>query len=95
MAAKGHPKSGGRKAGAKNVATREAKIALEVLAQQHSEAALSALVDVMNNGVSPAARVAAAPAILDRGYGKPRQAVAHSGGLSLSTLVEESYLKRP
>jgi hypothetical protein len=95
MAAKGHPKSGGRKAGAKNVATREAKLALEALAQQHSEAALGALVDVMNNSVSPAARVAAAVAILDRGYGKPRQALEHSGGLSLAELVQGSYRPHP
>ena len=48
------------------------------LARAHSEAAIEALVDVMQNSNSPAARVSAATAILDRGFGKPTQAIEQS-----------------
>ena len=50
------------------------------LARQHTAKAISTLVEIMQDeGAPKAARVAAASAILDRGYGKPRQAVEHSG----------------
>ena len=52
---KGLPKTGGRVAGSKNVATKEAKVALEQLAQEHTEAALAVLVDVMQNAETSAA----------------------------------------
>jgi Family of unknown function (DUF5681) len=41
------------------------------IARQHTTAAVATLVSVMKNPKSPAARVAAANAILDRGYGRP------------------------
>jgi len=44
------------------------------LAREHTEGALQTLVDIAYNPKSPAAaRVQAATAILDRGYGKPIQ----------------------
>jgi len=44
------------------------------LARQHMPAAIDALVSIMNNTkASDAARVSAATALLDRGYGKPQQ----------------------
>ena len=44
------------------------------LAREHTEGALRTLVDIAYNPKSPAAaRVQAATAILDRGYGKPIQ----------------------
>src|SRR5262245_14683911 len=44
------------------------------LARQHMPAAIDALVSIMNNPkASDAARVSAATALLDRGYGKPQQ----------------------
>ncbi|WP_458438733.1 portal protein [Methylorubrum extorquens] len=42
-------------------------------AREHTEAALAVLVQIATAGESEAARVAAANAILDRGYGKPTQ----------------------
>jgi hypothetical protein len=46
------------------------------LARSHTETAISTLVGVMNQSAAPpAARVAAASAILDRGWGKPAQAI--------------------
>lgn len=74
--------------GSKNVATKQAKAALEQLAQEHTGAALAVLVDVMQNAEAPAARVSAAVALLDRGYGRPRQAVEHSGGVDVGTVLD-------
>ena len=74
----GEKRGPGRK-GIPNKATKEAKLALEDLAKGHAEAALQALVSVATGGEFEAARVSAAVAILDRGYGKPRQAVEHAG----------------
>lgn len=54
------------------------KVAAEVreLARQHTADAIQTLVSIMTNPKSaPAARVSAATVLLDRGYGKPPQAV--------------------
>ncbi len=48
-------------------------------AREHTEAALAVLVQIATEGESEAARVAAANAILDRGYGKPSQPVDGDG----------------
>jgi hypothetical protein len=48
------------------------------LARSHTRAALNVLVAVMRNTkATPPARVAAANAILDRGWGKPTQAIGN------------------
>src|SRR5450631_3407093 len=44
---------------------------IQELARQHAPQALAALVEIATSGVSESARVAAACALLDRGYGKP------------------------
>ena len=61
----------GRPAGAGNKATSELKLNLSELAREYTNDAFSALVGVMNTSQSDSARIAAATAILDRGYGKP------------------------
>ena len=49
---------------------------IKSLARSHTEAAINCLVGVMNHPDSPhAARVSAATALLDRGWGKPAQAI--------------------
>jgi hypothetical protein len=50
------------------------KVIAEVrdLARQHTRKAIGTLVKVMQSGESDSARVAAANALLDRGFGKPR-----------------------
>ena len=50
------------------------KVIAEVrdLARQHTRKAIGTLVKVMQSGESDSARVAAAIALLDRGFGKPR-----------------------
>jgi phage terminase small subunit len=65
---------------------------LSELARQHTAAALGVLVDVAKQSESDSARVAAANAILDRGYGKPSQAVKHTGAIGtydLKNLTDE------
>jgi hypothetical protein len=48
---------------------------LKALAQEQTAEAVKTLIDVMKNGDKDAARVAAASALLDRGYGKPMQSI--------------------
>ncbi|UOG90520.1 MAG: hypothetical protein L3K52_09895 [Candidatus Thiothrix sulfatifontis] len=57
----------GRKRGALNAAT----INVRELARQHTENAINALVELLNNPESPQ-RAIAANSLLDRGYGKPK-----------------------
>jgi hypothetical protein len=50
------------------------------MARGHTEAAINCLVGVMNQSEAPpAARVAAANSLLDRGWGKPAQPVDGDG----------------
>ena len=50
---------------------------LAALARTYSEDAIAALVGIANDPkVNPSARISAANALLDRGHGKPPQAVA-------------------
>jgi hypothetical protein len=65
-------KTGGRVKGSINKATASIRDA----ARDYTQDALATLVEVMNDNQQPApARVSAANAILDRGYGKPHQSV--------------------
>jgi hypothetical protein len=77
MATHGGKREGaGRPAGLRNKATLERKASLTDLAQTHAAAAVQTLFSIMSNEAEAAsARVAAANAILDRGFGRPRQAV--------------------
>lgn len=63
----------GRKKGSENKATKKQKVNLSFIARQHTDTAILALVDICLNGESESARVSAANALLDRGYGKPMQ----------------------
>jgi hypothetical protein len=57
------------------------------LARSHSRTALNVLVGVMrSNEATPAARVAAANAILDRGWGKAPQAIESGNGSPLEMI---------
>ena len=52
---------------------------LQELGRQYTEQAIETLADIMNNGDAPAsARLAAAEALLNRGWGKPIQATAQA-----------------
>jgi len=60
------------------------------LARQHTKAAVETLVEIMQTGDKDAARVAAAEALLNRGWGRPEQAVALTGadGEALTVVVQ-------
>lgn len=80
MAQRGGKRAGaGRPKGAKDRLTREAGATLSELARQHTESALNALVYIATQGESETARVSAANALLDRGYGKAPQQLEHTG----------------
>ncbi len=49
------------------------------MARQHTSTALETLLEVAMASDSDAARVSAANALLDRGYGKPPQPMEHAG----------------
>jgi hypothetical protein len=69
----------GRPKGSRDRATAAQGAALSELARQHTATALKTLVTIATTGQSEAARISAATAILDRGYGRPPQALQHSG----------------
>lgn len=77
MAQRGGKREGaGRKPGQVPKAKRE----LADMAKEHADAALATLVEIATSKeAAEGARVSAAVAILDRGYGKPSQAVKLSG----------------
>lgn len=80
MAKRGGKRPGaGRPKGRKDKATIAQLATLGDLAKNHTATALSALVDIAEKGESEASRVAAANSILDRIYGKPKQAIEHGG----------------
>src|SRR4051794_40170770 len=54
-----------------------APIEIRSLARSHTEIAIKVLAGIAKDGTNEAARVAAAVALLDRGWGKPPQ--AHTG----------------
>ena len=60
------------------------------LARAHTGEAIDTLVSIMANAkAAPAARVSAANALLDRGYGKPPQHITGEGGPSYVVRLPE------
>lgn len=91
-------KHGGSRPGAgrKKGEVSQAKRQLADMAKDHAEQALQVLVNIALSGESEAARVSAANAILDRGYGKPMQGVDHTssdGSMKPPTLIQLVPLK--
>ena len=60
---------------------------LRELARQHTKEAIQTLVEIMLNGVSEQARACAADKLLDRGWGRPAQALTGEGGEGDAKLV--------
>ena len=76
MARQGGAREGaGRKPGKVSALKRE----MSEMSREHAAEALQSLVDISVNGESESARVAASTAILDRAYGRPTQALQHTG----------------
>ena len=69
----------GRKAGGLSRATKEQKGTLGELARQYTDIAMATLARVAAKSDNDSAAVAAANSILDRAYGRPRQAIEHTG----------------
>jgi len=70
--------------------TLRAAAEIKALAKKHSKAAIKVLAAIMNQADGPAtARVSAAQALLDRGWGKAAQPVAgEDGGLPVLARIE-------
>jgi hypothetical protein len=70
--------------------TSKAAAEIKALAKKHSKAAIKVLAAIMNQPDGPAtARVSAAQALLDRGWGKAAQPVAgEDGGLPVLGKIE-------
>lgn len=76
MARGGKRPGAGRKPGVVSQVKRD----LAEMAKEHADAALLTLAEIMTDTAAPsAARVSAAVAMLDRGYGKPTQMIEGPG----------------
>lgn len=69
------PAGSGRQKGTPNKSTAD----LRALAQKYGPQALQCLVNAMETGDTTASRISAATALLDRGFGKPKQMIEASG----------------
>jgi hypothetical protein len=68
---------------------------LKELCRARTAKAVQTLAEIMANKKSPAAaRVAAACALLDRGYGKPAQAIVGADGKNAVFRLEAPWLER-
>jgi Family of unknown function (DUF5681) len=63
-------------------------IGIQELARSHAELAIATLVKVASKGRSESARVAAAESLLNRGFGRPPQALHHS--LTTTGMAQET-----
>jgi hypothetical protein len=76
-------KTGGRQKGTPNKATADVKEA----AQAYTVEAVEALVAIMRDSESDAAKVAAVKELLDRAHGKPKQSVDVGGKLDVTKIT--------
>jgi hypothetical protein len=75
----------------KKLSTRRTLTEIRSLARSHTRTAINVLVGIMrSNDATPAARVSAANALLDRGWGKAPQSIENSeeGALELVHRIE-------
>jgi hypothetical protein len=68
---------------------RKGKLPTDVkaLARVHTETALHVLAKVMTSDAPPAARVAAATAILNRGWGQPHQSIDMTAEVTTTKVI--------
>ena len=98
MARGGKREGAGRKKGSKDtrprsspviIAPAQEKRELREAARHFTDDALKTLAAICNEGQSEAARVSAACALLDRGYGKPTQQVETGSPGEFSRMTDE------
>lgn len=77
-------KTGGRQKGTPNRATADVK----KLAQAYGPEAVETLAGIMRSSDSDKARASAAKELLDRGYGKPAQAITGEDGGPVRLITE-------
>ena len=78
------------KGGAAELGEAQSSCGSKELARKHTAKAIETLVSIMDNPkAAPAARVSAANALLDRGYGKPPQHITGEGGPSFVVRLPE------
>jgi hypothetical protein len=77
-------------------AKSKAAAEIKALAKKHSRAAIKVLAGIMNQADGPAtARVSAAQALLDRGWGKAAQPIAGEDGGPLLARIERVIVQNP
>ena len=98
MARGGKREGAGRKKGSKDtrprsspviIAPAQEKRELREAAREFTDDALKTLAQICNEGQSEAARVSAASALLDRGYGKPVQQVETGAPGDFASMSDE------
>lgn len=87
MARGGKREGAGRRPGSR---LTKAKRDLAEIAKGHAPAAMKTLAEISAKGETESARVTASIAILDRAYGKPTQAVQHTGAVGTYDLTRVS-----
>ena len=71
----------------------KAPVDLRSLARTHTKGAIKTLVGIMNQPkANPSARVTAAVALLDRGWGKPAQALTGPDGEKLIEAINITFV---
>jgi hypothetical protein len=75
--------------------TTKAAAEIKALAKKHGKAAIKVLAAIMNQADGPAtARVSAAQALLDRGWGKAAQPIAgEEGGAAIVARIERGIVE--
>lgn len=79
----------GRPKGSKTRWRKEDTAELAERAREHAEDAVQTILDLMREGESEQVRLNAAMSILDRGYGKPKQAVNVDANVRVSEMTDE------
>ena len=72
------------------------KVVLEIreMARQHGNEAITAILDLARTSPDEKIRLAAWDKILDRGYGRPAQAITGEGGEGPAVIVVDTGIRR-